>query len=337
MRGCSPTATTWPRTTPSISIASSRSTTRRSTPGSSSTVTTTDWPRLEREGFRLVQYGTAEHVLLMINCVELISSHVDDSAVNPLNIGRFGKRRQEIHVPAARRHQRRPLATLESPADRPIDHGNRGRTPVDRRRRHAVRPHGQGSASDRVPPPRSVAAALRKPPRACCRSDCCSSCRRGAASWSETRCGRAVPASHIPASSSRRTPRTGSNCSESERLSELAERAGLSIAFVPHPNSIEFLTRPLPVHVRLPVPRRRHPGALCPWCGDDHRLLVERLRARLPQPAGDLLPVRPGGLLLRPARLPSRRLELRDRRLRSRRRRTSPKFSTSWRCSSIAS
>ncbi len=107
----------------------------------------------------------------------------------------------------------------------------------------------------------------------------------------------------------------------SERLSELAERAGLSIAFVPHPNSIEFLTRPLPAHVEAyryqdaDIQELFARGAVMIT---DYSSNAFEL-AYLNRPV-DLLPVRPGGLLLRPARLPPRRMELRDRRLRSRRR-----------------
>ena len=53
---------------------------------------TADWARLEREGFRLVQYGTPEHLLLMLNCVELISSQVDHYIVHPVDTRRFGPR-----------------------------------------------------------------------------------------------------------------------------------------------------------------------------------------------------------------------------------------------------
>ena len=52
---------------------------------------TKDWPRLDREGFRLVEYGTPEHLLLMLNCVELISSQIDDDVVNSSTRGGSGR------------------------------------------------------------------------------------------------------------------------------------------------------------------------------------------------------------------------------------------------------
>ncbi len=55
-----------------------------------------DWQRLAEEGFRLVPYGTPEHVLLMLNCAELISSRLDDGVVTPLDKRRFGKGRWRL-------------------------------------------------------------------------------------------------------------------------------------------------------------------------------------------------------------------------------------------------
>ncbi len=52
---------------------------------------TKDWPRLDQEGFRLVEYGTPEHRLLMLNCVELISSHIDDYVIHPIDTPRSGR------------------------------------------------------------------------------------------------------------------------------------------------------------------------------------------------------------------------------------------------------
>jgi hypothetical protein len=46
--------------------------------------------RLERDGFRLVFYGTDEHVLLMLNARHLISSHVDEYVVKPLDPRHYG-------------------------------------------------------------------------------------------------------------------------------------------------------------------------------------------------------------------------------------------------------
>lgn len=52
----------------------------------------TDWDRLAAEGFRLVEFGTAEHVLLLLNTEHLISSQVDHYVVRPLDEARFGSK-----------------------------------------------------------------------------------------------------------------------------------------------------------------------------------------------------------------------------------------------------
>ena len=52
----------------------------------------TDWDRLAAEGFRLVEFGTAEHVLLLLNTDHLISSQVDHYIVRPLDEARFGSK-----------------------------------------------------------------------------------------------------------------------------------------------------------------------------------------------------------------------------------------------------
>ena len=174
---------------------------------------------------------------------------------------------------------------VESQADQPLDHSHRGGVPVDRRRRHAVRLHRQGGAAYGVPPPRSVVTARRGPARAGCRSTAAG--HADVAPPAGRRCDRpgGDRAAH-PGFLESPYATKWLELLRSERLRELAERAGLSIAFVPHPNSADFLTATSPRPRRgLPVPRRRHPGTLCPWCGDDHRLLVERVRARLPEPA----------------------------------------------------
>lgn len=51
-----------------------------------------DWERLANEGFRLVDHGSWQHTLLLLNAIHLASSHVDHYVVQPLNPKRFGAR-----------------------------------------------------------------------------------------------------------------------------------------------------------------------------------------------------------------------------------------------------
>jgi glycosyltransferase involved in cell wall biosynthesis len=55
-----------------------------------------DWERLAEDGFRLVPRGTPDHRLLMLHCDELISSHVDDDVVDPVGRRRFGAGRWRL-------------------------------------------------------------------------------------------------------------------------------------------------------------------------------------------------------------------------------------------------
>jgi len=43
-----------------------------------------DWERLERSGFRLIEYGSDEFFVALLNCAHLISSQVDDYVIKPL-------------------------------------------------------------------------------------------------------------------------------------------------------------------------------------------------------------------------------------------------------------
>lgn len=52
---------------------------------------TADWDRLKSEGFRLIAFGSHQHTLLLKNAEHLISSHVDQYVVHPLNRKRYGK------------------------------------------------------------------------------------------------------------------------------------------------------------------------------------------------------------------------------------------------------
>jgi glycosyltransferase involved in cell wall biosynthesis/CDP-glycerol glycerophosphotransferase (TagB/SpsB family) len=49
-----------------------------------------DWDRLSAEGFRLVEHGSDEHVLLLLNTDHLLSSQVDHYIVKPLDAKRHG-------------------------------------------------------------------------------------------------------------------------------------------------------------------------------------------------------------------------------------------------------
>lgn len=51
-----------------------------------------DWDRLEREGFRLIPFGSQDHVVLLLNTDHLISSQADHYVVRPLDETRFGRR-----------------------------------------------------------------------------------------------------------------------------------------------------------------------------------------------------------------------------------------------------
>lgn len=52
-----------------------------------------DWDRLSDEGFRLVEHGSKEHTMLMLNAKHLVSSHIDHYIVSPLDRRRFGRPR----------------------------------------------------------------------------------------------------------------------------------------------------------------------------------------------------------------------------------------------------
>ena len=51
--------------------------------------TSPDWERLEAEGFRMVDHGSDEHTLLLLNTIHMISSQVDHYVVNPLDRKKF--------------------------------------------------------------------------------------------------------------------------------------------------------------------------------------------------------------------------------------------------------
>ena len=50
-----------------------------------------DWERLEKDGFRLVDHGSIDHVLLMKRASYLISSQIDRYIVNPYSSRRYGR------------------------------------------------------------------------------------------------------------------------------------------------------------------------------------------------------------------------------------------------------
>jgi hypothetical protein len=52
-----------------------------------------DWPRLEREGFRLIGYGSDEYFTALLNCAHLISSQADDYVCLPFRKHLLGSQR----------------------------------------------------------------------------------------------------------------------------------------------------------------------------------------------------------------------------------------------------
>ncbi|WIB78904.1 CDP-glycerol glycerophosphotransferase family protein [Curtobacterium sp. MCPF17_002] len=50
-----------------------------------------DWARLEREGFRLVAYGSPRWKALLLHAIHLASSHIDQYVVDPLDQRRYGR------------------------------------------------------------------------------------------------------------------------------------------------------------------------------------------------------------------------------------------------------
>ena len=199
----------------------------------------TDWPRLDRDGFSLVHYGTADHVLLLINCVELISSHIDQFAVDPLLIGRFGRRRRRFtflqhgvtkddfsrqlnHLPISR------LITATHDESRLIAGDGSPYVVTDKeveltgfpRHDRLLRLAGATNAD-------AVDRLLLVMP-----------------TWRRHLTG------HGPHFLASPYSRKWLDLLRSERLGELAERAGLKIAFVPHPNTVGFGSASLPAHVQ---------------------------------------------------------------------------------------
>lgn len=45
----------------------------------------TDWDRLSNEGFRLIEYGSSEHFVALLNCEQLVSSQIDHYVVAPFS------------------------------------------------------------------------------------------------------------------------------------------------------------------------------------------------------------------------------------------------------------
>lgn len=52
-----------------------------------------DWARLAAEGFRLIDHGSAEHSIALLNCRHLLSSQADHYVTRPLDVAVFGKPR----------------------------------------------------------------------------------------------------------------------------------------------------------------------------------------------------------------------------------------------------
>lgn len=58
--------------------------------------TSSDWDRLTGEGFNLVEYGSDESVLLVLNAAYIISSHADRDIQYPIDQTRFGRSKAKI-------------------------------------------------------------------------------------------------------------------------------------------------------------------------------------------------------------------------------------------------
>ncbi|WP_152364086.1 bifunctional glycosyltransferase/CDP-glycerol:glycerophosphate glycerophosphotransferase [Microlunatus speluncae] len=52
-----------------------------------------DWSRLAAEGFRMIDFGSAEHTVALLNCRHLLSSQADHYISRPLDVAVFGKPR----------------------------------------------------------------------------------------------------------------------------------------------------------------------------------------------------------------------------------------------------
>lgn len=50
-----------------------------------------DWDRLARDRFRLIDYGSREYFLALLNCVQLVSSQVDRYVVEPFHLRKLGR------------------------------------------------------------------------------------------------------------------------------------------------------------------------------------------------------------------------------------------------------
>jgi glycosyltransferase involved in cell wall biosynthesis/CDP-glycerol glycerophosphotransferase (TagB/SpsB family) len=50
-----------------------------------------DWDRLAAEGFRLIEYGTREYQIALLNCEHVLSSQIDNYITAPLSKWRFGE------------------------------------------------------------------------------------------------------------------------------------------------------------------------------------------------------------------------------------------------------
>ena len=101
-------------------------------------------------------------------------------------------------------------------------------------------------------------------------------------------------------------------------LAAACERAGVRLAFLPHPN-LEKLLPELDVpaaRADAVLRRRRRAGAVRASAGARDGLLLDRLQRRLPRAAGRLLPVRRGPGAGRRPRRPARLLRVRARRVR---------------------
>lgn len=208
-----------------------------------------DWARLEAEGFRLIAYKSRDWYLLLLHAVHLASSHIDTYVVSPLDTRRYGKRRFRYsflqhgvtNYDISRWVNSKPISLF---------------VVVTPQERDAIGGTGPYTFSDREVVmtgfPRHD-ALLRKR-RAVTESD------RDLIvimpTWRKSLAGQQVEGSNErlknPAFMQSQFALNYLELLHSDRLAEIARRTGKTLAFMPHPNIRPYLADfDLPEHVRV--------------------------------------------------------------------------------------
>jgi glycosyltransferase involved in cell wall biosynthesis len=208
-----------------------------------------DWTRLARDGFRLVHPGSAEHRLLMLNCDELISSHVDDDIIDPIGWRRFGRGRWRFSF-------------LQHGVTKDDISALVNRAPIDHFVTATAAEYGAiaGDGTPYVFTGREV--ALTGFPRHDRLLHLAADARPAAdplllvmPTWRRDLIGDATGSDGglqpLPGFWDSAYATTWLGLLRSERLRLLAERAGLRIAFVPHPAMSAMAGAALPTHVEV--------------------------------------------------------------------------------------